>query len=137
MPTAYPFTKLLRNYAVIFSFISKCRKGREVLSRLLAERRVVFRMFSINLEEQSSAEDEPDMMLASFAMVVTPENTAVDGVSLVSIFSRDLFQSQESREKFSNTQVVTDDSATIHTSKYLNMAMLYLFRKATEELPQC
>ena len=91
-------------------------------------------MFSINLEEQSSAEDEPDMILASFSIVVTPEHMEVDGVSLASIFNRDLFQSHESRERFSNTQVATDDHATVHTNKYLNMAMLYLFRKATEEL---
>ena len=50
LPTAYPFTKLVRVYSMVFSFISKCRKGREILSRLLAEGRVVFRMFIINLE---------------------------------------------------------------------------------------
>ena len=134
LPTAYPFTKLVRIYAVVFSFISKCMRGREVLSRLLAEGRVLFRSFSINLEEQSSAEDEPDSMLATFAMVVTPENTQVNGASLVSTFNRDLFQSQQSREKFSDTPVATEDRATVHTDNYLNMAMLYLFRKATEEL---
>ena len=53
---------------------------------------------------------------------------------MASIFNRDLFQSHESRERFSNTQVATDDQATMITDKYINMAMLYLFRKATEEL---
>ena len=62
------------------------------------------------------------MMLASFAMVVTPEHTAVDGVFLTIIFNRNLFQSQESRERLSNTQVATDDHATMHTNKYINMA---------------
>ena len=38
---------------MVFSFISKCRKGREILSRLLAEGRVVFRMFNVNLEADS------------------------------------------------------------------------------------
>ena len=33
-----------------FSFILKYRKVREILSRLLAEERIVFRMFSVNLE---------------------------------------------------------------------------------------
>ena len=42
LPTAYPFTKLVRVYSMVFSFISKCRKGREILSRLLSEGRVVF-----------------------------------------------------------------------------------------------
>ena len=44
-------------------------------------------MFSINLKEQSRAEDEPAMVLASFAMVVAPEQMEVDGVSLASIFT--------------------------------------------------
>ena len=50
------------------------------------------------------------------------------------IFNRDLFQSQESRERFSNTQVANDDHTTVHTDKYIKMTMLYLFRKATERL---
>ena len=50
LPTAYPFTKLVRVYSIVFSFISKCRKGREILSRLLAEGRIVFMMFSVNSE---------------------------------------------------------------------------------------
>jgi hypothetical protein len=58
----------------------------------------------------------------------------VDRVSLDSIFNRDLFQSQESRERFSNTQVANDDHTTVHTEKYIKMTMLYLLRKATEGL---
>ena len=30
--------------------------------------------------------------------------------------------------------MITDDRATVHTNTYLNMAILYLFRKAIEEL---
>ena len=37
LPTAYPFTKLVRVYSMVFSFISKFRKGREILSRLFPE----------------------------------------------------------------------------------------------------
>ena len=91
-------------------------------------------MFCSNLEEQSWAEDEPAMVLASFAMVVAQEQMEVDGVSLASIFNMDLFQSKESREQFSITQVANDDQATVNMDKYMNMTMLYLFRKATEEL---
>jgi hypothetical protein len=58
-------------------------------------------MFCINLEEQSGAEDEPAMVLASFAMVVAPEQMEVDSVSLASIFNSDFFQSQESVLKHS------------------------------------
>jgi hypothetical protein len=30
--------------------------------------------------------------------------------------------------------VATDDQSTVNTDKYINMAMMYLLRKATEEL---
>ena len=53
LPTAYPFTKFVRVYSMVFSFISKCIKGREILSRLLAEGRIVFRMFNVNLEDDN------------------------------------------------------------------------------------
>ena len=128
LPTAYPFTKFVRVYSMVFSFISKCRKSREILSRLLAEGRVVFRMFNVNLEDeareetgrepfsssgflQSMPEASEVMGLASIAMVVTLEHIEVDGVSLASIFNKDLFQSQESRAQFSSTQVANDDQA--------------------------
>ena len=29
---SYPFAKLVRVYSIVFSFITKCRKGREILS---------------------------------------------------------------------------------------------------------
>ena len=57
----------------------------------------------------------------------------VDDVSLSSIFNKDLFQGPISRAHFSRTQVVNDEQATFATDKYINM-LLYLFRKATEEL---
>jgi hypothetical protein len=66
--------------------------------------------------------------------VVTLEHMEVDGVALASIFNQDLFQSQEARARFSRTQVAHDDQATVNTDKYINMTLLYLFRKATEEL---
>ena len=47
-------------YSIVFSFISKCRKGREILSRLLAEGRIVFRMFNVNLEVGESEDEGPN-----------------------------------------------------------------------------
>jgi hypothetical protein len=56
-------------YSIVFSFISKCRKGREILSRLLAEGRIVFRMFNVNLEVGESEDQGPN------------HNTAIAGKS--------------------------------------------------------
>ena len=60
-------------------------------------------------------DDEPAMGLSSMAMVVTLEHMEVDGVSLASVFNKDLFQSQEARARFSRTQVANDDQATVAT----------------------
>ena len=59
----------MRVYSIVFSFISKCRKGREILSMLLAEGKIVFRMFNVNLEV-GEAEDQ-----------IPNHNTAIAGKS--------------------------------------------------------
>ena len=51
-------------YSIVFSFISKCRKGREILSRLLAEGRIVFRMFNVNLEVGEAEDQIPSINTA-------------------------------------------------------------------------
>ena len=71
LPTAYPFTKLVRMYSIVLSLISKCRKGREILSRLLAEGRIVFRMFNVHMEVGEADDHSPN------------HNTAIAGKSSI------------------------------------------------------
>jgi hypothetical protein len=103
------------------------RKGGELASKL-------------DMEEKSKVETIQDMLengadqLSSIAMTVSTDVCDVAGLSMVSVFNRELFQSGEGRGWFASTQVVTDGQAVSSTDKFVNMALLYRFRKAMEEV---
>ena len=75
--------------------------------------------------------------LCSIAMV-TSEVAKTSSVSkgLVSQFSEELFLTDEQRKAFQATQVYLLGEVLTNTDKYTNMALLYLYRKATEEVRQ-
>jgi hypothetical protein len=52
LPTTFSFPKVVRIYSIVFSFVSKCRRGRIVLSRLLCEGKLWFSMFHSRIEDQ-------------------------------------------------------------------------------------
>ena len=133
LPTKFSFPKTVRVYSVVFSFISKCRRGRVILSRLLCEGQLVFRMFHARLEDM-----ETGLELSSIAMVTSMkgEEQSSKCQSLVSQFNKEVFMSDEQRKIFATTQTVNNGSEVTETDKYTNMALLYLFRKATEEVKE-
>jgi hypothetical protein len=57
----------------------------------------------------------------------------MSGLSLTSAFNKDLFHLESHRVKYESTQAVPADQFTT-ADKYINMALLYLYRKATVEL---
>ena len=82
--------------------------------------------------------NEPAMGVASIAMVVTLEQMDVGGVSLVSVFNEDLFQSQESRAHFSSTQVVNDiDHQALSTTDNYKYSRVSTVLKSWERLVGC
>ena len=133
LPTKFSFPKTVRVYSVVFSFISKCRRGRVILSRLLCEGQLVFRMFNAKLEDK-----ETGLELSSIAMVTSMrgEEQSSKCQSLVSQFNKEVFMSDEQRKMFAATQAVNNGNEVTETDKYTNMALLYLFRKATEEVKE-
>ena len=52
---------------------------------------------------------------------------------MASVYNKDPFHNQEVRLMFENTQAVPDDQLP-DGDKYINMVLLYLFRKARVEL---
>ena len=105
LPTAYTFPKLVRIHSMVFSFVSKCRRGRKILSRLLAEGRLVFRMFTVQLEVEEMDEtphddEEPVCGFSAMAMRLDLVCNEVSGVSLASVFNKDTFHNQEVRLMF-------------------------------------
>ena len=132
LPTKFSFPKVVRIYSIVFSFLSKCRRGKVILSRLLCEDKLWFSMFQAKLEDC-----ETGLKLSSIAMVTRMEDEQCsDGVSLVSQFNKELFLSVDQRQVFAATQTVINEDVVIKTDKYTNMALLYLYRKATEEVKE-
>ena len=75
--------------------------------------------------------------MRSIAMVISAEGeTSPFSMSLVSKFSDELFLSEGQRRAFVDTQVEFNGEVTTNTDKYTNMALLYLCRKATEEVKE-
>ena len=131
LPTKFSFPKVVRIYSIMFSFISKCRQGKALLSTMLAEGRLMFRMFNSKLEDQTGCN------LLGVAMVTSEEKIPVSGsCSLVSHFCKDGFISANQREAFQSTQVNVSDTIVSKSDKFVNLALLYLFRKATEEVKE-
>ena len=130
LPTKFSFPKIVRIYSIILSFVSKCRKGRVLLSKVLCEGKLWFSMFHARLNDLEIGKE-----LCSIAMV-TSEVAKTSSVSkgLVSQFSEELFLTDEQRKAFQATQVYLLGEVLTNTDKYTNMALLYLYRKATEEV---
>ena len=101
LPTTFSFPKVVRICSFVFSFVSKCRRGRIVLSRLLCEGKLWFSMFHSRIEDQ-----ETGLMLSSVSMVTSTQTDNPDrGVCMVSQFSTDIFMTDEQKKSFSATLV--------------------------------
>ena len=131
LPTKYKFPVLVRIYAIVFSYITKCRKGRKILSQLLVEGRLFFQLFNATLQER-----ECDPPIISLAMTVSPtgQQQQQAGDTLLTMFnskSKNLLYTKDQQEEFAKTQCDKDDQ---NTDRYINQALLYLYRKGTEEV---
>ena len=104
LPTKFTFSKVVRIYSIICCFVSKARKNRKMLGSLLCESKLSFSVFF------STAES-----------------------NLVSYFAKWILHNHGSQELFLSFHV---DRAIdpVETDKYVNMALLYLFRKASLEV---
>ena len=100
LPTKFSFPKIVRIYSMVFSFVSKCMRGRVILSRLLCEGKLWFSMFHANLKDSEEGRD-----VSCIAMVTSLEGeTCPVGLGLVAMFSEELFMSRSRGETFAATQ---------------------------------
>ena len=122
-----PYT--VRIYSYVMSFISKCRRGRRMVGRLLCESRLTFSVFlsqpSLGVKGLGIQGIEHVMMMER-----APEEIQTEG--LVSMFSANLSAVQA----YQDTQVYRNDVNPMMSDRYINMALLYLFRKGTEEVKE-
>ena len=135
LPTRCAFPISVRIHAIVFSFVTKCRKGRKILSQLLMEGKLSFQLFTVTLDDET----EPPRLYGeepyppSTAMQVNMVE-GVQGISLHNTFNKGLFRSSKMRDSFAKTQVERSALAAVHTDRFVNQALLYLYRKRTEEV---
>ena len=75
--------------------------------------------------------------LSCIAMVTCQEgDVGHASLSLVNQYSEEMFLSEDQKEAFSATQTELSGGELSRNDKYTNMALLYLYRKATEEVKE-
>ena len=109
IPTKFSFQKVVRIYSIVFSFISKCKRGKPIRS----------------LESNSGQ--------LQFSMFNADTQIPCQGPTLVSRFSQEISM-KDAVQVFQATQVENGGAVLTSTDKFVKMALLYLYRKATEEV---
>ena len=142
LPTRRPFPFMVRVTGYVITFISKCRllvsrrTGRNLRwsGPLLAEASLWFSAFPTTTMSTEVGIKEMEVWLT-----VNMDNSNLSEVNnvntdLISSFSADL--KPVSLAFFLESHSVRDEAAVLPTSKYLNAALLYYFRKASLEVIQ-
>ena len=160
LPTRYCFPKVVRILSIVFGFISKARRGRKMTGSLLTEGRLKFSVFSSNIVPHSVELDNSNYKgqysaLNSNGVYSTSNPKGLNSVvgsqsvnpvletdqsnNLVNYFAhqslnivqRDIFLTTQSVRTAHNSQLVE-----VVCDKYINIALLYLYRKASLEVKQ-
>ena len=131
LPTKFSFAAVVRILSHVMNFISSCRKGQIVLSQLLSEGKLWFSVFTSSFSISNN-----DCVQSLIGMVITDSCTFSENDRrarihrLLSHFAKDMLECQ--REKFFYNQI--DRMTAQPTDKFVNMALLYLYRKASDEI---
>ena len=132
LPTKFNFVQVVRITSFVMMFAAKCRRGRKILSVLLTEGKLWFSVFTAHMGDAS---DQP-VGGKVLGMVVNGQSQGTDSISqdrimqLMEHLTRDMYVDQ--KKQFMAMQV--DAINIVPTDRFLNMALLYLYRKAAGEV---
>ena len=144
LPTKFSFPTVVRIMSYAMAFISKTRKNRKLLSRLLFEGKLWFSVFlasSKTLEEENSQAASRTTTVVTlgrgqFGMVVTGSQVpSRDMEVVINHITKEL--TLDNRNIYLQTQVIRSNQAQeaeLNSDRYINLALLYLYRKASEEV---
>ena len=140
IPTKYSFPKVVRIMSYVFSFISKIKRNRKLLSRLLFEGKLWFSVFlssaKILDEDREKAGSTLTLGRGYFGMVVAGSQTlSRDIVEILNHITKEL--TLVNRNTYLQTQVIRPgqaEDAEAESDRYVNLALLYLYRKGSEEV---
>ena len=130
LPIKFNFSSVVRIMSHVMHFVSACRKGRTVLSNMLSEGRLWFSVFVNKVEQPNSSSAHLGMVVTSGISNLAPmvESNRVN--CLLNYMAKDMLMSE--RRKFIGSQL--DRVTREPTDRFINLALLYLYRKASEEV---
>ena len=131
-PTKFNFTSTVRILGYVMSFVIKSRRGRKTLGRLLMEGSLTFSVFNSNNVKTGIGQPTLLVVSANKSSRQTDERSS----SLVSYFTRSQWADEE-RDFFARVHAGnTDAEDWVLDDRFLNLALLYLYRKAALEVQQ-
>ena len=155
LPTKFTFVKVVRITSFIMMFVNKTRKGKRTMSKLLFEGKLWFSVFmvdtvkraaSIIIQDQDSSDEKviedglgenlhcdktPAMQCVGMVVSESEQeyNDEMRVEQLMDHFTRDMYRSHK------ETFIALHAGDNLEPGdKFINMALLYLYRKATEEV---
>ena len=132
LPTKFSFNSVVRILSHVMRFISACRRGKTVLSQILYEGKLWFSVFvTVDYSGQSN-NILPQIGMVTSTISNNQHEITQRASHLISHVTSDLLVCQ--RNNFANLQV--DHTSKEPTDRFINMALLYLYRKASSEVKQ-
>ena len=132
-PTKFNFASTVRIYGYVMAFIVKCRRNRIMLGILLYEGGLTFSVFSSSLKFYN---DKSLNLVAATTTTSGSEEKPVNSICQLSNYFSNVYWSEDETVLFSQAHAAAAAGTGVAklTDRYLNIALLYLFRKATAEV---
>ena len=134
LPTRFCFSSVVRILSHVMRFVSACRKGKLLLSQMLREERLWFSVFISTVDSAQTQYNTPHIGVVTseqpYSRNKAHPETSRRICMLLNHLTDDMLKPQ--REHFLNTQL--DNATERLTDKFVNMSLLYLYRKAGNEV---
>ena len=131
-PTKFNFASAVRILGYVMAFATKCRRNKRILAGLLMEGSLTFSVFNsmLNVSQESSVVQNAAVSLSPVSQA-QPKNT-----SLAAYF-QNKYWTDEERNFFLQVHASnTDGEHWLLSDRFLNLALLYLYRKAALEVKE-
>ena len=131
-PTKFNFASTVRIYGHVMAFIVKCRKNKIMLGRLLNEGSLTFSVFSSSVNFYNGNSVLHHISTTPSVLETSKSEPNRNQISLLTHFSN-AYWTEEEKNQYIQSHTTKTGVAEL-TDRYLNIALLYLFRKGTEEV---
>ena len=132
LPTKYSFPKVVRILGYVMAFVSKARKNKPMNGDLLRDGRCRFSAF--HGEIKSCEETELAEVVGMLAVETLPSDEVRD---LATSMARGLSGADKQKYLQVHSAMASEvQTLEVTTDKYIHLALVYLYRKATCEVKQ-